>query len=70
MSVYLGKDKVGIAYQEISEDTLTPELKAGLNDAVGWRVGDFKERNIEEMIESLQEKYNRNYNLNLFDSYQ
>lgn len=56
MSVYLGKDKVGIAYMEENENTLSPEKLNALNNAVGYITGDYTERNVDKMIADLKKE--------------
>ena len=67
MSVYLGNQKVGVT-QEVNVDLpegdeiLRKSTKDALNDAVGYRVGDFVERTVPQMIEKLKADYQVNIN--------
>lgn len=70
MSVYLGNQKVGVT-QEVNVDLpegdeiLRKSTKDALNDAVSYRVGDFVERTVPQMITELRKKYfqNREYDI-------
>ena len=43
---------------------------AELNDAVGYRVGDYSERTISQMVEKMKQEYFHSRNFNTFSNYQ
>lgn len=80
MAIYLGDKYAGINNlrivhesesgewePEIPDDRiiLTPGEFESLQDAVGYRVGDYVQRNIQQMQQKLKEKYFVNFNLNM-----
>lgn len=57
MSLYLGRNKVGVVYKDDNPNVIDNETLEELNDAVGYRVGDFDNRNIPQMIENLKKDF-------------
>ena len=57
MSLYLGRNKVGVTYKDVNPNVIDNETLEELNDAVGYRVGDYSTRSIPQMIEKLKKSY-------------
>ena len=61
MSVYLGREKVGIAIPaggDSTQEVITPQQKQALSDAVNWRTGkNQSELQISDMIQELNNDY-------------
>lgn len=57
MSLYLGRNKVGVTYKDVNPNVIDNETLEELNDAVGYRVGDYSERNINQITEELNKNY-------------
>ena len=69
MSLYLGRNKVGVTYKDVNPNVIDSETLEELNDAVGYRVGDYKERNIPQMIEELKKDYFMQHEFNVENPY-
>ena len=69
MSLYLGRNKVGVAYKDVNPNVIDNETLEELNNAVGYRVGDFDSRNIPQMIEELKKNYFQTREMDIMPDY-
>ncbi len=57
MSVYLGRNKVGVALKDTNPNVIDNDTLEELNDAIGYRVGDYNTRSIPQMIEEMKKDF-------------
>ena len=73
MSVYLGNQMVGISHTtetlDEGDEILTAAKKAELEDAVGYRTGDYAERTVNQMITELDKPYNMSRDYDFFTEF-
>lgn len=63
----------GSTIDDMSENNtiaIQPEEYAQLQDAVGYRVGDYTQRTISQMVERMKKEYFHSRNFNMFSDYQ
>ncbi len=69
MSVYLGRNKVGVSYKKTSGNEIDSETLNNLNDAVNYRIGEFDTKDIPQMITALKKNYFQAREYDMFTSF-